>query len=67
MRSATAADAVHALLSVVPCQDQTPVEASGEHHTLPALPLGRRHEFLALLPVVHEGARSMRHAGGIAA
>src|SRR5689334_24336126 len=39
-----AADAVHALLSVVPCQDQAPLEATGQHHTLPALPLGRRHE-----------------------
>ena len=54
-----AADAVHALLSVVPCQDQTPLEAPGQHHALPALPVGCRHEFLALLPVVHEGARSM--------
>ena len=36
----------------------------GQHHALPALPLGRRHEFLALLPVVHEGARSMTRARG---
>jgi hypothetical protein len=46
----------------VPCQDQTPMEASGQLDTLLALPLGRRHEFLALLPVVHEGARNMSGA-----
>jgi hypothetical protein len=57
-----AVDAVHALLSLVPCQDQTSMDASGQLDTLLALPLGRRHEFLALLPVVHEGARNMSGA-----
>ena len=41
-----------------------PWKLPGQQHALPALPLGRRHEFLALLPVVHEGARSMRRARG---
>ncbi len=40
-----------------------PWKLPGERHALPALPLGRRHELLALLPVVHEGARRMSAAG----
>jgi len=53
-------DAVHALLSLVPSQDQTSLEAPRQHDALLALSLGRRHEFLAPLPVVHEGARVMK-------
>jgi hypothetical protein len=35
------------------------VETADQRDALPALPLGSRHGFLALLPVVYEGARLM--------
>ena len=52
-------DGVHALLSVVPREDPASMEARGQRNALPALPMGRRHALLALLPVVHEGARRL--------
>src|SRR5690606_9288178 len=53
------ADAFHALLSVVPCEGEARVAASRDENSLPVLPLGGRHGFLAPLPMVYESVGPM--------
>jgi serine/threonine protein phosphatase PrpC len=53
------AHAVHALLSLVPDESETRLEASERRTELPFLPLGCRSRFLAVLSLVHQGVAAM--------
>src|SRR5690606_41712255 len=53
------ADAVHALLPMVPFEGQARMAAARQPDTVPFVPLGRRYGFLASLSLVHESAGPM--------